>query len=213
MTSRPADAQSRSAFWEGVHNGKSQDAVSWWQPVPQLSLDLIEGTGLDPSLPIVDVGGGWSTLVDHLVDRGYGDLTVLDLSDTALRAVRDRLGDAGAGVRLEVADVLDLTPGRQYSLWHDRAVFHFLTDAPERDAYRASLLSSVAPDGWVVISTFGPDGPLMCSGLPIVRYSGAQLAAQFGADFDVVATTSEDHVTPWDSTQQFTAMLLRRRSA
>lgn len=212
MTSRPADPESRLSYWEGVHTGKPEDGVSWWQSVPGLSLDLVDRAGLDPSRPVIDVGAGWSTLVDHLVELGYSDLTAIDLSSTALTTVRERLGEAGAGVRLEVADVLDLHMGRQYALWHDRAVFHFLTEADERDDYRSSLLRSLAPDGRLVVATFGPDGPLTCSGLPIVRYSHDELAAEFDSDFEVVATSGEDHLTPWGNSQQFTALLLRRRT-
>jgi len=212
MTSRPADHESRLAYWEGVHTDKPEDGVSWWQSVPGLSLDLVDRAGIDHSLPVIDVGAGWSTLVDHLVGRGYSDLTVIDLSSTALATVRGRLGEAGSGVRLQVADVLDLDMGRKYALWHDRAVFHFLTEADERADYRASLLRSLASGGWLVVATFGPDGPLTCSGLPIVRYSHAELAAEFESDFDVVASAGEDHRTPWGGTQQFTALLLRRRT-
>ena len=168
---RPVDADSRSRFWEDVHSGKDVDGVSWWQSVPGLSLGLVDSTGVGCGEPIIDVGAGWSTLVDHLVERGYQDLTAIDLSMTALSEVRERLGLAGEKVILEVADVLDLRPGRQFALWHDRAVFHFLTEPDERDDYLASLERSLRPDGWVVIATFGPDGPTTCSGLPIVRYS------------------------------------------
>ncbi len=212
MTSRPVDPESRLSYWEGVHTDKPEDGVSWWQSVPGLSLDLVDQAGIDPGLPVIDVGAGWSTLVDHLVGLGYSDLTAIDLSSTALTTVRDRLGEAGSRVVLEVADVLDLDMGRQYALWHDRAVFHFLTEADEREDYRASLLRSLAPHGWLVVATFGPDGPLTCSGLPIVRYSHDELAAEFESDFDVVASSGEEHQTPWGSTQQFTALLLRRRT-
>ena len=134
---------------------------------------------LDLDEPIIDVGAGWSTLVDHLLARGYRDLTAIDLSATALQTVRDRLGPAGADVVLEVADVLDLHRRRATRLWHDRAVYHFLTEPDERDDYLASLNRSLEPDGWVVVATFGPDGPTTCSGLPIVRYTHDELAAQF----------------------------------
>ena len=148
---------------------------------------------------------------DHLLGLGYRDLTAIDLSATALKTVRDRLGAAGANVRLELADVLDLPGTRRYALWHDRAVFHFLTEQDERDDYRASLARCLDPGGWLVVATFGPDGPLTCSGLPIVRYSHEQLTAEF-PDFELMATSGEDHQTSWGATQQFTAVLLRRRS-
>jgi SAM-dependent methyltransferase len=149
-------------------------------------------------------------LVDHLLGLGYLDLTAIDLSATALQTVRDRLGPAGAAVKLELADVLDLRSERRYALWHDRAVFHFLTEPDERDDYRASLARVLSPGGRLVVATFGPDGPLTCSGLPIVRYSHEQLAAEFPG-FDLVATSGEDHLTSWGATQQFSAVLLRHR--
>jgi SAM-dependent methyltransferase len=207
--SRPEDTASRKSFWEGVHSSKDVDGVSWWQSVPELSLGLVDSVGPALDEPIIDVGAGWSTLVDHLVHRGYRDLTAIDLSTTALQTVRDRLGPAGRDVVLEVADVLDLRPGRRYALWHDRAVYHFLTEQDERDDYLASVDRCVQPRGWVVVATFGPDGPTTCSGLPIVRYTHDELAAQF-AGYELVSTSGEDHVTPWGTTQQFTAVLLRR---
>jgi len=205
---RPDDGASRSNFWEGVHDSKDVDGVSWWQSVPELSLDLVDATGVGIEQPIIDVGAGWSTLVDHLVERGYQDLTAIDLSATALQTVRDRLGGAGDHVVLEVADVLDYRPGRRFALWHDRAVFHFLTEPDEREDYLSSLLECLEPGGFAVVATFGPDGPLTCSGLPIVRYTHAELAGQFPG-FELVSTGGEEHVTPWGSTQQFTAVQLQ----
>ncbi len=207
---RPQDAESRKDFWEGVHGGTEVDGVSWWQSVPGLSLGLVDETHVPLDRPIIDVGAGWSTLVDHLTERGYTDLTAIDLSASALRTVRERLGPAGAHVVLDVADVLDLRPARRYALWHDRAVYHFLTEPDERQDYLASLERSLEPGGWVVVATFGPDGPTTCSGLPIVRYSHEELAAEF-ADYELVSTAGEDHTTPWGTSQQFTAVLLRHR--
>ncbi len=206
---RPDDASARSAFWEDVHGGKDVDGVSWWQSVPELSLDLVSRSGVGPDQAVIDVGAGWSTLVDHLVDRAFTDVTAIDLSTTALATVRERLGPAGSHVVLEVADVLDLPARRRYRLWHDRAVFHFLTEPDERDDYRASLGRCLTEDGHVVVATFGPDGPTTCSGLPIVRYTHAELAAEFPG-FELVDTAGEDHLTPWGTAQQFTAVLLRR---
>ncbi len=206
---RPADSGGRQEFWEGVHDSKDVDGVSWWQSVPGLSLGLVDSTGLRPDEPIIDVGAGWSTLVDHLLERGCRDLTAIDLSATALQTVRDRLGDAGRQVVLEVADVLDLHPSRRFALWHDRAVHHFLTEADERADYVASLERSLRPGGWLVVATFGPDGPTTCSGLPIVRFTHEELAAQFPG-YRLVDTAGEEHETPWGSTQQFTAVLMRR---
>ncbi|MGL5824150.1 MAG: class I SAM-dependent methyltransferase [Nocardioides sp.] len=211
---RPTDSESRSTFWEYVHDEKEVDGVSWWQSVPDLSLGLVDQAGVPHDSAIIDVGAGWSTLVDHLVNLGYRDLTAIDLSATALQIVRERIGEPGQAVELTVADVLDLTDNPRYqnrfALWHDRAVFHFLTEQDERDDYRASLQSSVTSGGWVVVATFGPDGPATCSGLPIVRYTHRELAAEFPAH-ELVSTAGEDHVTPWGTRQQFTAVLLRAR--
>jgi cyclopropane fatty-acyl-phospholipid synthase-like methyltransferase len=206
-----AHADPRQTFWEDVHVHKLVRGVSWWQRVPRLSLDLIESAGLGPGDPIIDVGAGWSTLVDHLVERGHRDLTAVDLSATALQAVRERMGAAGRNVVLEVADLLDLRPARRYVLWHDRAAFHFLTERADRDAYRASLERTLNSGGWAVVATFGPEGPDTCSGLPVARYSQADLAAEFPG-FELVSTSGEHHQTPWGTTQQFTAVLLRRQS-
>jgi len=203
------NAESRSSFWEGVHDSKDVDGVSWWQSVPALSLDLVDQSGVGVEEAIIDVGAGWSTLVDHLVQRGHKDVTAIDLSATALQTVRDRIGPAGNHVVLDVADVLDFSPGRQFAVWHDRAVFHFLTELDERDDYRASLARCLKPGGFAVVATFGPDGPQTCSGLPIVRYTHDELAAEFPG-YPLVSTSGEDHVTPWGTTQQFTAVLLRR---
>jgi cyclopropane fatty-acyl-phospholipid synthase-like methyltransferase len=209
-SARPTDPTFRKDFWEGIHGAKDVDAVSWWQSVPELSLSLVERAQVGIDDPIIDVGAGWSTLVDHLVDQGYRDLTTVDLSTTALDTVRARLGPAGDHVVFQVADVLDLRPNRRYALWHDRAVYHFLTDPDERAEYLASLERCLHPGGRVIVATFGPDGPTTCSGLPIVRYTHQDLAAEF-PNYELIATSGEDHVTPWGSAQQFTAVLLRRR--
>ena len=209
---RPEDAAARASFWEDAHHGKDVDSVSWWQSVPELSLDLVDRTGVTTDQGVIDVGAGWSTLTDHLVERGFTDVSAVDLSKTALETIRARLGDAGEGVVLRVADVLDLDMGRTYAVWHDRAVFHFLTEEDERDDYRMSLDRHIAPGGWAVVATFGPDGPTTCSGLPIVRYTHEALAAEFPG-YDLVATAGDDHQTPWGTVQQFTAVLLRRSEA
>lgn len=206
---RPTDPTSRKDFWEGVHDAKDVDAVSWWQSVPELSLSLVEQAKVETDDAIIDVGAGWSTLVDHLVDRQYRDLTAVDLSTTALDTVRSRLGPAGEHVVFQMADVLDLRPNRRYTLWHDRAVYHFLIEPDERADYFASLERCLRPGGRVIVATFGPDGPTTCSGLPIVRYTHRELAAEF-PNYELIATSGEEHVTPWGSTQQFTALLLRR---
>ena len=206
---RPDDTASRQDYWEKVHSGAEVDGVSWWQSVPGLSLGLVDATGVATNEPVIDVGAGWSTLVDHLVERGYRDVTAIDLSTSALQEVRERLGEPGRDVVLDVADVLDLVTGRRYRLWHDRAVYHFLTEPEERADYLTSLNRNLRGDGWLVVATFGPDGPTTCSGLPIVRYTQEELAAEFPG-YELVETAGEEHLTHWGTTQQFTAVLLRR---
>ncbi len=207
---RPETPESRLNFWEGVHSDAEVDGVSWWQSVPDLSLGLVDAAGVRRDQAIIDVGAGWSTLVDHLLGLGYQDLSAIDLSASALQTVRDRLGPEGERVHLAVADVLDFRPARRFALWHDRAVFHFLTEPDEREDYHASLEASLETGGCVVVATFGPDGPTTCSGLPIVRYTHEELATEF-ADYELTSTAGEDHVTPWGKMQQFTAVLLRHR--
>lgn len=206
---RPEDHAARQSFWEDVHHDKDLDGVSWWQSVPDLSLGLVDRTEVPRDAAVIDVGAGWSTLVDHLLERGYTDLTAVDLSQTALNTVRDRVPDSGDHLTLTVADVLDLDLGRRYALWHDRAVYHFLVEQDEREDYLASMRRHLDDDGWLVVATFGPDGPTTCSGLPIVRYTHEELAAQFPG-FELHGTSGEEHLTPWGTSQQFTAVLMRR---
>jgi ubiquinone/menaquinone biosynthesis C-methylase UbiE len=190
--------------WEKVYSSKSTDAVSWFQPHADLSLDLIKATGAGPDAGIIDVGGGASTLVDDLVAAGYGDLTVLDLSAAALNAARQRLGAHEKAVRWIEADITQVDlPRQRYDIWHDRAVFHFLTDPADRAAYVEQVRRAVRPGGHVIVAAFGPEGPTQCSGLPVVRYEPGQLHAQFGGRFELVDHLSEAHRTPAGAVQQF----------
>lgn len=207
--SSTADDQARQAYWEEAHTDKGVTDVSWWQPVPGLSLDLIERAAIPLDAAVIDVGAGWSTLVDHLLARGYTDLTAVDLSSRALETVSARLGQDAAYVDLIEADVLHLDLGRAMALWHDRAVFHFLTEASQRADYVDALTRHTEPGSWAVVATFGPEGPTTCSGLPVVRYDHADLAAQFPG-WSLEATAVDRHTTPWGTAQPFTAVLLRR---
>lgn len=191
--------------WERVYSTKATDAVSWYQPHADLSLRLIEAAGLPRRAAIIDVGGGASTLVDDLLARGRYDVTVLDLSAAALEAAKVRLGASAAAVTWRVADITQAgLPDRAYDLWHDRAVFHFLTAPEDRRAYVAAVRRALRPGGHVVIATFAEDGPLRCSGLPVARYSTAQLQAEFGEGFALLSGEREQHATPSGSTQVFT---------
>lgn len=197
--------------WENVYSTKQTDAVSWFQPHADLSLDLIKATGVSREAGIIDVGGGASTLVDDLVADGYTDLAVLDLSAAALDAARKRLGPQAGRVEWIVADITKAELGGQrYDIWHDRAVFHFLTDPADRAAYVQTVLRSVKPGGHVIVATFAEDGPLQCSGLPVVRYRPGELHDQFGAAFTLLKHQKETHSTPSGAMQQFIYCYCRR---
>lgn len=198
--------------WDGAYQRSGATNVSWFQPSPALSLQLIDSIGVDASDVVVDIGGGASMLVDGLLSRGLTDVTVLDVSRVALDLSLERLGDARTAVHWIHSDVLTWTPDRRYSLWHDRAVFHFLTEPSDRARYVDLARSAIAPGGHLVIATFASDGPLQCSGLPVARYSATDLAFVFGSNFTVVDARQEAHTTPSGNTQQFTWLMLRRLS-
>ena len=193
----------RRQHWEGVYQSKAANQVGWFQPHAASSLRLIEGCA-SKDAHIIDVGGGASVLVDDLLDAGYRNLTVLDLAESALAASRARLGTRAASVQWIAADITraDL-PAARYDVWHDRAVFHFLTDAADRARYVAQVLKSVKPGGHVIVAAFGPGGPLQCSGLDVVRYDPDALHAAFGAPFRLLGHETEIHHTPAGKEQEF----------
>ena len=192
------------AHWNTVYAKQAADAVSWYQPHAQLSLDLIRRTGIAPDAGIIDVGGGASTLVDDLLADGYSNLSVLDLSAAALHAAQLRLGQNAAKVKWIEADITEAElPTAAYDLWHDRAVFHFLTGEAQRAAYVRAVLRALRPGGHVIVATFAEDGPLACSGLPVMRYSADALHDEFGARFELLDHRSETHHTPGGALQQF----------
>ena len=203
MTTKP--------HWENVYETKSAHEVSWYRPRLDVSLQLIDSVLTDPGSAIIDIGGGESTLVDDLIRSGRSDVTVLDISQAALDATKARLGTSADSVSWISADIttVDLGFGR-YDLWHDRAVFHFLTRPEDRDAYIQRVRQAVKPQGYIVVATFGPDGPLKCSGLDIMRYDSNSLVVAFGDGFDLLDTTTEIHKTPWDSEQEFVYCLMRK---
>lgn len=190
--------------WEKIYTEKGPTAVSWYRPHLETSLQLIERVAADHSSSIIDVGGGESTLVDDLLARGYEDITVLDISRTAIDANRKRLADASDRVHWQVADITqdDLPPSR-YDVWHDRAVFHFLTAPGDRVAYVRQVARAVKNGGYVIVSTFGPEGPTKCSGLEVVRYDAESLHREFGVHFRLLGSSKELHQTPFGTTQQF----------
>jgi SAM-dependent methyltransferase len=201
---------STRGHWEDVYASKADTAVSWYQPHAARSFAMIVSAEPDRGSPIIDIGGGTSTLVDDLLAAGYTDLTVLDIADTALAKAKARLGRDQARVSWVVADITRWRPARTYQVWHDRAVFHFLTDDTRQDAYIAALHAGTHPGSAVIISTFALDGPDKCSGLPVQRYSATTLAKRLGPTFALVGQASETHKTPWGSGQRFSYAAFRR---
>ena len=198
------------SHWENVYTTKALDAVSWYRPHLETSLELIEKVAPTRLTSIIDVGGGESTLVDDLLALGYLNLSVLDVSPTAIDVTKRRLGRAAERVHWVIGDITnaDLSPNA-YDLWHDRAVFHFLRTAEERAAYVRQVAKAVRSGGHVLVSTFGPEGPTKCSGLEVVRYDAESLHAEFGVHFRLLESLKELHETPFGSTQQFLYCLCR----
>lgn len=201
---------SRQAHWENVYVTRGENEVSWFQENPAPSLDLIAQAGAVRDSAIIDIGGGASRLVDHLVAQGFADITVLDLSGAALQAAKARLGARASRVHWVVADATTWEPVKQYDIWHDRAAFHFLTDENDRAAYVARLTRGLKSGGHAIIATFAPDGPEKCSGLPVVRYDSASLGLALGAAFKLLHAWRHEHATPWGSRQSFQFSIFRR---
>lgn len=193
----------RQAHWTRVYEEKPPSEVSWYQAQPKPSLRALDRFAVRPSCSLIDVGGGASNFVDALLMRGWEDITVLDIAAPALEAAKERVGPLAQKVCWAVADITDWQPSRQYDVWHDRAVFHFLTEPAQRAAYRRALLAGVGAGGLVIMATFALDGPARCSGLPVQRYNPASLARELGNGFSLVDDWREEHITPWGSSQAF----------
>jgi len=190
--------------WEQVYTTKSSNSVSWYQQRPALSLYWIERTDVAIDAGIIDVGGGASVLVDNLLRDGYRSLSVLDLSGAALAVAQQRLGDDATQVQWIEGDITTVAlPHHGYAVWHDRAVFHFLTEPTDREVYIAQLRHAVKPGGHIIIATFALDGPLKCSGLPVMRYSAALMQSTLGPEFELIKNTQELHETPTGANQSF----------
>ena len=194
---------STQEHWDQVYLSKDPLEVSWHQVRPEMSLALIKATGVQHRQRIVDVGGGASVLVDSLLAEGFTDVSVLDISSAALEHAEKRLGHRADKVSWIVTDATDFHQSRKYAVWHDRAVFHFLTQATDRQRYVVGLRAALESGGQVIIGTFAPDGPQKCSGLEVRRYDAATIAAELGDDFELVEEQTEIHVTPWGSEQKF----------
>ena len=201
----------RPAHWDNIYTTKGEAEVSWFEETPVQSLELLELVGAQPSSAIIDVGGGTSRLVDNLLARGFENITVLDLSATALTSARARLGDKGEAVKWIVADVTEWLPTDTYDVWHDRAAFHFLTSEKEQRAYIKRLKQALKRGGHVIIGTFALDGPEKCSGLPVARHSAESLSALLAPDFDLIDSRRHEHITPWQAVQKFQFSTFRYR--
>jgi len=200
----PRRMTDRKAHWDAIFKNKASPELTWYQPHMALSLELILATGLSKDAPILDIGCGDSTLVDDLLDSGFTDLTVLDISSLALERSRERLGGLASLVTWLEGDITELDlPTGKYCLWHDRAVFHFLTDPVERGLYVLATRRAMAPGGYLIIATFAIDGPEKCSGLPVMRYSAETLSREFGSYFSLIESMLETHHTPWGGEQRF----------
>jgi len=195
--------------WNQVYQTKGESDRSWYQQRPNLSLELIGTSGIGREEGIIDVGGGTSNLVDFLLEEGYRNLAVLDISGAALGQLRERLGTRAGDVEWFESDVTSFQPTRAFGLWHDRAVFHFLTKPEDRRAYIDTLRKTLNPGGTVVISTFSLEGPLKCSGLEVMRHDEKSLMAEFGPEFILKDVRHETHKTPWDSGQRFIYLRLQ----
>jgi SAM-dependent methyltransferase len=200
----------RKAHWENIYTTKGEAEVSWFQETPVPSLELLELVGAQPSSAIIDIGGGASRLADCLLARGFENITVLDLSATALASARARLGDKGDKVKWITADATQWRPPENYDVWHDRATFHFLTREEEQNAYIQRLRQALRRGGHAIIGTFAPDGPEKCSGLPVARHDAESLSAILGAGFVLVDSRRHEHATPWHSVQKFQFSTFRR---
>jgi trans-aconitate methyltransferase len=200
----------RRDHWNRVYLERSPGEVSWFEARPSTSLALIERAGVDPAAGAIDVGAGASPLAGLLREAGYGPLAVLDVSGEALRRLRSRLGERAAGIEFIESDVTRFQPTRRYGVWHDRAVFHFLTDEAEQRAYLDVLERSLQPGGVVVMATFAPDGPTRCSGLDVQRHDATSLEALLGAEFARIESRAVLHRTPTGVAQRFGYHLFRR---
>ena len=193
----------RKSHWEHVYTSKDSVDVSWYQTIPARSLDLIRSTGVSKQAPILDVGGGASTLVDNLLDAGYQDISIMDIASSAIEQAHARLGARANQATWIVSDVTEFEPSRPYAVWHDRAVFHFLTEAADRERYLDVLRKALQPRGHFLLATFGEDGPERCSGLQVQRYSVEMLKVLLEPDFRLRAFELEEHCTPTGAPQEF----------
>ncbi len=202
----------RKTHWQNIYQEKSPADVSWYQKEPKLSLELILSTQIAKNEAIIDIGGGASVLVDYLYKNNFTNLSVLDISENALASAKRRLGDLAKQVEWIEADITQFKPPHQFSLWHDRAVFHFLTEASDRQLYVNVLRNSLRAGGHLLIAAFAIGGAIKCSGLEIVQYDSEKMIAELGEDFKLIAERSEVHITPANKEQKFAYFYFTKRS-
>lgn len=204
--------ETQKTHWENVYQAKLQNQVSWFQPHLEKSLELIALVNLSKDSKIIDAGGGASTLPDDLLAKGYDKLTIWDISSEALKQSQKRLGEKSKQIKWIDANILKADfQNNSFDLWHDRAVFHFLTKAEDRKTYLKILNKSLNPGGFVIIASFGLEGPLKCSGLEVFRYSPASLSSEIGSNFLLLKNATEDHHTPFGTVQKFVYCLFQRK--
>lgn len=200
----------RKKHWENIYQTKELKDVSWYQPNPQTSLDFIKKYEISTKSKIIDIGGGDSFLVDHLVELGFQDITVLDISEAAIERAKYRLGVKAKNVTWIVEDVINFKPTEKYDFWHDRAVFHFLTEEQEIKTYVDKTYANINKEGVLVIGTFSEQGPKKCSGIPIKQYSEESLSERFAFSFQKIECIHVDHPTPFDTIQNFVFCCFRK---
>lgn len=203
----------RKNHWENIYQTKASNETSWYQQTPQTSLDYLSACNIPTSAKIIDIGGGDSLLVDYLLDLGYNDITVLDISAKAIDRAKQRLGDRADKVKWIVADIAHFMPTESYDFWHDRAAFHFLTDEDDIASYVETVKENINPDGILVIGTFSEQGPKKCSGIEIKQYSETSLVNPFNVYFDKINCQIVDHRTPSDSIQNFVFCSFRKKKS
>jgi SAM-dependent methyltransferase len=199
----------RKKHWETVYETKNPDQVSWTQEIPKTSLEFIQSFGLNKTAKIIDIGGGDSKLVDYLLDEGYENVTVLDISAKSLEKAKNRLGEKANKVKWIVSDITEFEPNMTFDVWHDRATFHFLTKTEQIKKYMKTARNSVS--GFLTIGTFSKNGPEKCSGLEIKQYNEEELASQLKDGFDKIKCVTEDHLTPFDTAQNFLFCSFKRQ--
>lgn len=210
MSNSDMNSSDRRIHWDNIYTAKQSKELSWYQKIPSTSLDFIKELNLPKTSKIFDNGGGDSNFVDCMLELGYKDITVLDISESALDKAKQRLGEKAAQIKWIIADEAECNPGEQYDLWHDRAAFHFLTKEDEIQSYVQTAGKCVKPGGYLVIGTFSEDGPKKCSGIEIKQYSKKSMHERFGKYFEVVKCITVDHLTPINTTQNFIFCCFKR---